>query len=37
MVNSHPYDEGWMIKIEMSDPSEANSLMDAKAYEGICK
>ena len=37
MVNSHPYDEGWMIKIEMSDPSEANSLMEAKAYEGICK
>ena len=25
MVNSHPYDEGWMIKIEMSDPSEANT------------
>jgi glycine cleavage system H protein len=37
VVNSNPYEGGWMIKIEMSDPSEVNSLMDAKAYEGICK
>lgn len=37
VVNSDPYNKGWMIKVEMSDPSEANSLMDAKAYEEICK
>lgn len=32
-VNSDPYGEGWMIKIEMSDTSELDSLMDAEAYE----
>ncbi|MCE3295637.1 MAG: gcvH [Crocinitomicaceae bacterium] len=32
-VNKDPYGKGWMIKIEMSNPSEANDLMDAAAYE----
>lgn len=32
-VNSDPYGEGWMIKIEMSDPSELDGLMDSTAYE----
>ena len=36
-VNSDPYGAGWMIKVEMSNPSEVDSLMDAAAYEGICK
>lgn len=31
-VNEDPYGAGWMIKIEMSDPSEVESLMDAAAY-----
>jgi len=26
----------WIIKVELSDPSELDSLMDAKAYEAIC-
>lgn len=34
-VNSDPYGEGWMIKIEMSDPSEIDSLLDADAYKAI--
>ena len=34
-VNSDPYVAGWMIKVEMSNPSEVDSLMDAAAYEGI--
>lgn len=34
-VNSDPYGEGWMIKVEMSSPEELESLMDAVAYEGI--
>ena len=36
-VNSDPYGAGWMIKVEMSNPSEVDSLMDAAAYESICK
>lgn len=35
VVNKDPYGEGWMIKIEMSDPSEVNSLLDAAAYKTI--
>ncbi len=31
-VNEDPYDEGWMIEIEMSDPSQKDSLMDTAAY-----
>lgn len=37
LVNSNPYDKGWMIKVELSNPDEINSLMDAKSYEAICK
>jgi glycine cleavage system H protein len=32
MINEDPYDEGWMVKIEMSDPSELEDLMDAEGY-----
>ena len=31
-VNEEPYDEGWMIEIEMSDPSQAEELMSAAQY-----
>ncbi|HBG24933.1 MAG: glycine cleavage system protein H [Bacteroidetes bacterium GWF2_41_61] len=34
-VNKDPYQEGWMIKIEMSNPSEADSLLDAEAYKAL--
>ena len=33
LVNSDPYGEGWIIKIEMSDPTQLEGLMDAAAYE----
>lgn len=32
-VNSDPYGEGWLIKIEISDPSQLDSLLDAEAYK----
>jgi glycine cleavage system H protein len=32
LVNSDPYGEGWMLVIELSDPSEAAKLLDAAAY-----
>jgi len=33
-VNSDPYGEGWMIKIELSDASELDALMSAEEYSG---
>jgi len=33
IVNEDPYGAGWMIKVEMSDESELEDLMDAAAYE----
>jgi glycine cleavage system H protein len=32
-INADPYGEGWLVKVELSDPSETESLMDAAAYE----
>ena len=31
-VNEDPFDEGWMIEIELSDPDEVVELMDAATY-----
>ncbi len=31
-VNNDPYGEGWIAKIELSDASEAESLLDVDAY-----
>ena len=36
-VNSDPYGEAWLIKLEMADPAEREGLMDAAAYEAYCK
>lgn len=32
-VNDSPYENGWMIKIKMTDPSEAEALMSAEQYQ----
>jgi glycine cleavage system H protein len=32
-INEDPHGEGWLVKVRLSDPSEADELMDAKAYE----
>ena len=32
-VNADPYGEGWIVRARLSNPSEADSLMDAEAYE----
>ena len=34
-VNEDPYGEGWLIRIRLSDPSEAESLMGAEAYKSF--
>jgi glycine cleavage system H protein len=36
LINASPYGDGWIIKIQVSDASEASDLMDAKAYEAYC-
>ena len=35
VVNSDPYGEGWMIKIELSDTSELDGLLDSAAYSSL--
>ena len=32
-INDDPYGDGWMVRVRLSDPSEADSLMDANAYK----
>lgn len=32
-VNEDPYGEGWLVKVKLSDPAEADSLMSAADYE----
>jgi glycine cleavage system H protein len=34
-VNSDPYGNGWMLKVEVSDASELSDLLDAKAYKDL--
>jgi len=34
-VNEDPFGDGWMVRIEMSDKSETEDLMDHKAYEAF--
>lgn len=36
LVNSDPFGKAWMIKFEITDPSELSNLMDAKAYAEYC-
>jgi glycine cleavage system H protein len=33
LVNKEPYAGAWMVKLELSDPTELDSLLDAAAYE----
>ena len=35
LVNSDPYGEGWMIKVKMTNPSEAGKLLNAEAYKAL--
>lgn len=37
LVNSDPYGAAWMLKMEISDPAELDSLMDAAAYTEYCE
>ena len=35
LVNKDPYGEGWMIKIQVADPAELDTLLDAAAYQAL--
>ena len=35
LVNDSPYEEGWMIKVEVSDSSEIERLMSASEYGAL--
>jgi len=35
IVNKSPYDQGWMIKIRMSNPSELDSLLSPADYRRL--
>ena len=32
-INGSPHEDGWILVLEMTDPSEAEKLLDAAAYE----
>ncbi len=32
VINSDPYGEGWLVKVQMSDPSQVDELLDQAAY-----
>jgi glycine cleavage system H protein len=34
-VNEDPYGEGWLVRIRLSDPSEADDLLDVAAYKEL--
>lgn len=33
MINNDPYGDGWIIKMEISNPGDIEDLLDAAAYE----
>ena len=33
VVNQDPYGEGWLVRVRLSDPAEADELMDASDYQ----
>ena len=33
LVNSSPHDEGWFVKMKLTDPSALDGLMDEAAYQ----
>ena len=35
LVNSDPYGEGWIVKIKVTNPAEADTLLDAAAYQAL--
>jgi glycine cleavage system H protein len=34
-INDDPYGEGWLVKVKLADPSEADQLLDVSAYREL--
>lgn len=37
LINSSPYEKGWIMKVEVSDAGEVNNLMDSDQYSKFCE
>ncbi|XVE94255.1 hypothetical protein REPUB_Repub01dG0265800 [Reevesia pubescens] len=37
LINSSPYENGWIIKVELNDAGELKNLMDSEAYSKFCE
>ena len=35
LVNSDPYDAGWMLRVRLADPAQVDDLLDADAYDAL--
>jgi glycine cleavage system H protein len=35
LVNNDPYGDGWMVKIQIANPAELETLLDAEAYKAL--
>ena len=35
IINDSPYDDGWLVELEVKDKAEVNSLLDAAAYKKL--
>ncbi len=36
-INNDPYGRGWLVRVRMSDPGEADVLLDADGYRSAIK
>ena len=35
LINEDPYGDGWLVRVKLSDPAEADALMDVPAYRRL--
>ncbi|MDR0335278.1 MAG: glycine cleavage system protein GcvH [Methanomassiliicoccaceae archaeon] len=35
IINTSPFDDGWLVMVKLSDPNELNEMMDASAYRSF--
>jgi len=37
LLNSDPYEAGWLVKVQLENPDELDELMDSAAYSAYCE
>ncbi len=37
VVNNDPYEAAWMLKVEIENPADLDSLLDAAGYQSYCE